>query len=148
MIRSFEALLAAIIVISFMIYIVSYPHFSDTGLKYESISSDKIRHCKLSYRGYNLSVLILKFNQSFDHACVKINYPANYTYAVSKEFIPSMGGDQILLQIEEYNGEPIFIYVTNETKGNSIECDYPIKEFNYTYVVMPSEYKLACEGIE
>ncbi len=148
MMRSFEALLAAIIVISFMIYLVSHPSIISTSLNYKEKNVDVVRYCHLSSKGYNLKVMIVKFNQSFDHACVVINYPANYTLAYSKDFIPSMGGKNITLQIESYNGEPIFIYITNETQGNKFNCQYPLKNYNYTYVIQPMDYKLLCEGAE
>ncbi len=145
MIKSLEALIAAILVISFMFLIVEYPHITDYGLKYRVINTDKVRTCHLSSTGYPLKVLVLKFNESFDHACVKVNYPANYTYAVSKKVIPSQGGDKITLEIDKYEGEPIFIYVTNSTSGNNFQCKYPFKDVSYHFVVENSDYKLECE---
>ena len=146
MIRSFEALFAAILVIGFMFYIVEFPSFQDTNLNYQTISLDKIRTCTISSTGYPLKLVVLRFNQSFDHACVTINVSANYTYVESTEFIPSRGGQNITLQIDRYNGGPILIYITNETTSPEFNCIYPYKTVGYSYVIQPTNARLLCEG--
>ena len=142
--RSFEALFAAIIVIGFMAYIVQTPTFVDTGLSYRVEEKDLVRHCVISDEGVPLKLVVVKFDKNFNHSCVELNLAANYTYAFSKEFIPSKGGNNITLQIENYNGEPILIYLTNESKSGSFDCAYPLKQVNYTYVFVETDKKLNC----
>ena len=154
MIKTFEAFIAAIIIISFLLYLS--PVYSHTNENYNlsRISYEDNYGCFVAKNVIGdsvqskLKLLIVEFNSSIENACVNISFYANRTYAYSNGFISSHGGRNITLEITQYNyGEPIFIYINNETKKD-FDCNFPYKKVNYKYIIVDTDYKENCGKFE
>ena len=153
MIKTFEAFIAAIIIISFLLYLS--PIYSHTNENYNlsRISYEDDYGCFVAKNVIGnpiqnkLNLLIVEFNSSIENACVNISFYANKTYAYSNEFIPSHGGKNITLEIAHYNGEPIFIYINNGTKKD-FSCNFPYKKVSYKYIIVDTDYKENCGEFE
>ena len=155
MIKTFEALVAAIIIVSFLFYLSPVYFHTSKLYNISKISYADYYGCFLSNNKVignptqnRMKLLIVEFNESFKNSCVNITFYANRTYAYSNGFIPSHGGKNITLEIVEYNsGDPIFIYLNNNTQ-NKFECNFPYKKVGYKYLLSDTDYKEVCGAFE
>ena len=151
MIRTFEAFLAAIIIVSFLFYLSpSYFHASET-YNNSRISYDEYYGCFVTngevignFNQSNVKLLILEFNKSLENSCVEVPIYSNRTYAFSNGFIPSYGGKNITVEMEDYREEnPIFVYIRNGSV-ESFKCSFPHENVNFNHIIVNTNYKEVC----